>query len=125
VVFLCDHAPQKYPQNIKTIVANKSFLGAILLPPSGFFAIRSGVGLVSGPPSPCTDREGPAALNLISPLQDVANIATKQSRLALRQVTASIRPTTFTSLPAELKVGVVAAHIDDWCAKFLEVGARL
>jgi hypothetical protein len=63
-----------------------------------------GVGLVSGPPS--------FAL-------------TEQSRLTLRQVKASLSPTNLTSLPAELKVSIVAASIDDWCAKFLEVGTRL
>ncbi|KAF7539963.1 hypothetical protein G7054_g1768 [Neopestalotiopsis clavispora] len=114
-----------YLQNMKTIVANESFLGATLLPPSGFFAICLGVGLVSGPPFPCTDGEGPAALNLMSQPQGIVAVAAKQSHLTFRQVKASLRPTTFASLPTELKVGVVAAHIDDWCAKFLEVGARL
>ncbi|KAF3025688.1 hypothetical protein E8E14_013997 [Neopestalotiopsis sp. 37M] len=65
------------------------------------------------------------ALDLMSPSQDVVAVAAKQSHLTFRQVKASLRPTTFASLPTELKVGVVAAHIDNWCAKFLEVGARL
>jgi hypothetical protein len=65
------------------------------------------------------------ALNLMSKPHEVANIATQQSHLTLRQVKASLSPTNLTSLPAELKVSIVAASIDDWCNKFLKVGARL
>lgn len=65
------------------------------------------------------------ALNLMSQPQDVIIIATKQSHLTLRQVKASLSPINLTSLPAELKVSIVVALIDDWCNKFLKVGARL
>jgi hypothetical protein len=65
------------------------------------------------------------ALNLMPKPQEVANIAIKQSHLTLWQVKALLSPMNVTSLPVELKVSIVAASIDDWCNKFLKVGARL